>query len=87
VLETQGHLGAVGGIGGAGGLPAQVEIAAEARALACDASSARRSTVVFGALLEDQGVTIATFTDGKSPAQAKQKRDEIARLLQEAKTR
>jgi siroheme synthase-like protein len=66
---------------------AGVEIAARGHALACDASSALRSTVVFGAHLEDEGVTIATFTGGRSPAKAKKKRDEIARLLEETKTR
>ncbi|NIU78087.1 MAG: hypothetical protein GWN71_32400, partial [Gammaproteobacteria bacterium] len=49
----------------------------------CDASSARHSQVIFGALLESAGVTIATFTDGRSPTRARETRDRIARLLED----
>jgi uroporphyrin-III C-methyltransferase/precorrin-2 dehydrogenase/sirohydrochlorin ferrochelatase len=51
--------------------------------LACDASSSREPGVIFGALLEDDGVTIATFTDGRDPSLARRTRDRIARLLSE----
>lgn len=51
--------------------------------LACDASSSSGTPVSFGALLEDDGVTIATFTDGTDPARARRMRDEIGRLLSE----
>lgn len=60
---------------------AGARLGAEAGALVCDASSSRRSSAIFGALLEDEGVTVATFSDGRSPARSKRKRDEIARLL------
>jgi len=60
-------------------------IAARVGALVCDASSARRSTAIFGALLKDEGVTIATFSDGKNPSAARRKRDQIQRLLDEGK--
>ncbi len=56
-------------------------IAGEIGALACDASSAGRSDVIFGALLHDDGMTIATFSDGTDPAKARRLRDEIGRLL------
>jgi siroheme synthase-like protein len=60
---------------------AGARLGAEAGSLVCDASSARRSSVIFGALLEDEGVTVATFSDGRSPTRSKRKRDEIAALL------
>lgn len=56
-------------------------LAGEQGALVCDASSSRRSSLIFGALLEEEGVTVAAFTDGRSPRRAKRKRDEIAALL------
>jgi len=46
--------------------------------LVCDASSAERSQVIFGALLEADEATIAVFTDGRDPATARRTRDEIA---------
>ena len=51
-------------------------------ALVCDASSADRSQVIFGALhrLAD-GVTVAVFTDGRDPAAARRARNRIAALL------
>ncbi len=49
--------------------------------LVCDATSAERSEVIFGALLEGDDVTIATFTDGRSPGRARQTRDAIAEWL------
>lgn len=58
-----------------------VHTAQAAHVLACDASSRRRSRVIFGALLEDDGVTIATFTDGRNPGRARRVRDRIARWL------
>jgi siroheme synthase-like protein len=56
-------------------------LAAERGAMVCDASSSRRSSLIFGALLEEDGVTVAAFTDGRSPRRAKRKRDEIAAML------
>jgi len=47
-------------------------------ALVCDASSAERSQVIFGALLEYDETTVAVFTDGRSPKRARRVRDEIA---------
>lgn len=60
---------------------AVVEAAVRSGALACDASSAERSQVIFGALLEGQNVTIAVFTGGRDPAQARRTRDRIADLM------
>ncbi len=56
-------------------------LAAEDGVLVCDASSAERSQVIFGALLEHDDVTIAVFTGGRAPAQARRTRDEIAKLI------
>ncbi|HUT11469.1 MAG TPA: bifunctional precorrin-2 dehydrogenase/sirohydrochlorin ferrochelatase [Thermoguttaceae bacterium] len=50
-------------------------------ALVCDASSADRSAVIFGALLQRDEVTIAVFTGGRDPAQARSTRDKIGKLL------
>jgi len=58
-------------------------MARDTGALGCDASSAKSSQVIFGALLEDDGVTIATFTDGRDPGRARTTRDRIARFLSE----
>ena len=58
-------------------------IAEDLGVLACDVSSSASTRVTFGALLEVGDVTIATFTDGKDPALARQARDEIGRLLGE----
>jgi len=52
--------------------------AAEHNVLACDASSMEDSRVIFGALLERDGVTVAVFTDGRDPARAARVRDSIA---------
>jgi uroporphyrin-III C-methyltransferase/precorrin-2 dehydrogenase/sirohydrochlorin ferrochelatase len=60
---------------------AVVRGAAQHGALACDASSAERSGVIFGALLEGDGVTVAVFTHGRDPALAARTRDWIAALL------
>jgi len=49
--------------------------------LVCDASSAERSDVIFGALLQRDDATVAVFTDGRDPARARRTRDEIAALL------
>jgi siroheme synthase-like protein len=54
------------------------QAAAEAGVLCCDASSADRSQVIFGALLEGEEATVAVFTDGRDPARARDTRDEIA---------
>ena len=55
-----------------------VRTAAEQGVLACDASSMEDSRVIFGALLERDGVTVAVFTDGRDPARAARVRDSIA---------
>ena len=52
--------------------------AAEQGVLACNASSMEDSRVIFGALLERDGVTVAVFTDGRDPARAARVRDSIA---------
>lgn len=49
--------------------------------LVCDATSGERSELIFGALLEEDDVTIATFTDGRDPARARATRDRIAEWL------
>ena len=58
-----------------------VRIASQCGALVCDASSAERSNVIFGALLEGDDVTVAVFTGGRDPAQARRTRDLIANLV------
>lgn len=60
---------------------AVVEAAVKNGALPCDASSAERSQVIFGALLQDDDVTIAVFTGGRDPARARRARDRIADLI------
>ncbi|MGD2215211.1 MAG: bifunctional precorrin-2 dehydrogenase/sirohydrochlorin ferrochelatase [Gemmatimonadales bacterium] len=60
---------------------AVVRAALATGALACDASAAERSQLIFGALLEDDDVTIAVFTGGRDPALARQARDRIADLI------
>jgi len=59
---------------------AVVQAAVSEGALACDASSAERSQLIFGALLEDGDVTIAVFTGGRDPARARHIRDRLADL-------
>ena len=56
-------------------------LAAERRILSCVTSAAVDSQVIFGALLDHGGATVATFTDGRDPALAKRTRDGIAALL------
>jgi len=63
---------------------AVVQAAAANGALACDASSAERSQVIFGALLAAGDLTIAVFTGGRDPAQARRARDRIAGLISSA---
>lgn len=48
--------------------------------LVCDASSAARTEVIFGALHQSSGTTLAVFTDGKDPTLARETRDRIADL-------
>ena len=55
--------------------------ACERGALVCDASSARHSQVIFGALCQIDDATVAVFTDGSSPARARRTRDRIAATL------
>ena len=59
---------------------AVVRTAVACGALVCDASSAERSGVIFGALLRQDDVTVAVFTDGRDPARARRMRDRIADL-------
>ena len=54
-----------------------VEAAGRLRILVCDASSAERSQVIFGALHEGEEVTVAVFTDGRDPSLARKTRDRI----------
>jgi siroheme synthase-like protein len=49
--------------------------------LVCDASSAPRSEVIFGALHQQEGLTVAVFTDGEDPSRARSTRDRIAEAL------
>ncbi|MGD2155024.1 MAG: bifunctional precorrin-2 dehydrogenase/sirohydrochlorin ferrochelatase, partial [Gemmatimonadales bacterium] len=65
---------------------AVVQAAVASGALACDASSAERSQVIFGALLEADDLTIAVFTGGRDPAQARRARDRIAGLISSAES-
>ena len=59
-----------------------VRYATECGALVCDASSSERSQLIFGALHKgENGVTIAVFTDGRDPAEARRTRDRIAGLV------
>ena len=55
-----------------------------AGALVCDASSAERSQVIFGALLHRDDATIAVFTDGHDPARARDLRNQIGNCLSDA---
>lgn len=56
-------------------------LARERDVLLCDATSGERSDVIFGALHEDDGLTVATFTDGRDPRRARSARDRIAEWL------
>jgi len=58
-----------------------VRSARESGVLICDASSSDSSQVIFGALLEDDGVTVAVFSDGRDPGLARNMRDRISDLL------
>ena len=49
--------------------------------LVCDASSEERSQLIFGALHEGEGITVAVFTDGENPSRARLFRDRIAAFL------
>lgn len=49
--------------------------------LLCDATSAERTELICGALLEEDGVTIAAFTDGRDPGRARRTRDQVAEWL------
>lgn len=60
-----------------------VEDARRRGGLVCDASSAHRSEVIFGALHRQGEVTVAVFTDGQDPSLARETRDRIAALGEE----
>ena len=64
-----------------------VRTAARCGALVCDASSAERSQVIFGALFEDDETTVAVFTHGRDPARARRTRDQIAEFLDSKRRR
>ena len=53
--------------------------------LICDASSAERSEIIFGALHVAEGLTIAVFTDGEDPTRARATRDGIAAFVSEGR--
>lgn len=63
---------------------AAAEAAERAGALVCDATSADRSQVIFGATVAHGDATISVFTDGRDPAGARRTRDHIASLLERA---
>ena len=60
-----------------------VQDARDRGVLVCDASSASRSQVIFGALHKAPGITLAVFTDGQDPSRARNTRDRIAALGQD----
>jgi precorrin-2 dehydrogenase/sirohydrochlorin ferrochelatase len=60
---------------------AVVRGAVQCGVLVCDASSAERSQVIFGALLQHDDVTVAVFTGGRDPAEAGRTRDRIASFV------
>jgi len=62
---------------------AVVKDARERGLLVCDASSALRSDLIFGALHESGDVNVAVFTDGRDPSLARRTRDRIAALGEE----
>lgn len=55
--------------------------ARESGIMVCDASSAERSEVIFGALHQEEGVTVAVFTDGRDPSRARTVRNQLADFL------
>ncbi len=58
-----------------------VRTAASHDVLVCDASSAERSQLIFGALIQHQDLTVAVFTDGRDTTRASKTRDQIANSL------
>lgn len=56
-------------------------LARDCDTLLCDATSGENTDVIFGATYHDDGLTVATFTDGRDPARAKDARDRIAGWL------
>jgi siroheme synthase-like protein len=56
-------------------------LASESGVLICDASSSDETQVIFGALHDEAEATVAVFTDGRDPGQARRLRDRISRLL------
>jgi siroheme synthase-like protein len=57
------------------------QVARRQGSLVCDATAGERSDLIFGALLEEDDLTIATFTDGRDPGRARRTRDAIAGWL------
>ncbi|MFO7895124.1 MAG: NAD(P)-dependent oxidoreductase [Longimicrobiales bacterium] len=57
-------------------------VARDCSTLLCDATSGERSDVIFGAVHEEDGLTVATFSDGRDPARSKDARDRIAAWLE-----
>jgi len=60
-----------------------VEAAGEAGVLVCDASSAARSEIIFGALYEGRGVIVGVFSDGEDPSRSRAFRDRIVASVSE----
>jgi len=60
-----------------------VRDAGERGILVCDASSASRSQVIFGAIHQKDPVIVAVFTEGKDPSLARRTRDRIRDLAME----
>jgi len=60
---------------------AVVRAAGESGALSCDASSSESTQIIFGALHEQDGMTVAVFSDGRDPGRARRLRDRIRNLL------
>lgn len=60
---------------------AVVRVAGESGALSCDASSSESTQIIFGALHEQDGLTVAVFSDGHDPGRARGLRDRIRTLL------
>jgi siroheme synthase-like protein len=59
------------------------EAARDARVWVCDASSAERSQIIFGALYQGKDVIVAVFSDGEDPSRSRAFRDRIVAFVSE----